>query len=89
MTDAELRAIVRDAVARHLGARAAAVPLAVSSPPVVMVATPGSNVSVSPSTSWTLHPSHYRYTLAAPDGTCVIEPAVSCDHCGYCKSHGH
>jgi threonine dehydrogenase-like Zn-dependent dehydrogenase len=20
---------------------------------------------------------------------CVIEPAVPCDHCGYCKSHGY
>ena len=24
-----------------------------------------------------------------PDGTCIIEPSVMCNHCGYCKSYGH
>ena len=23
------------------------------------------------------------------DGPCMIEPAVACNHCGYCKSYGH
>lgn len=23
------------------------------------------------------------------DGSCIIEPAVLCNHCGYCKSYGH
>jgi len=23
------------------------------------------------------------------DGSCIIEPAVTCNHCGYCKSYGH
>jgi len=23
------------------------------------------------------------------DGPCLIEPAVMCNHCGYCKSYGH
>jgi len=23
------------------------------------------------------------------DGPCLIEPAVTCNHCGYCKSYGH
>ena len=23
------------------------------------------------------------------DGACIIEPAVTCNHCGYCKSYGH
>jgi hypothetical protein len=22
-------------------------------------------------------------------GTCIIEPAVPCTHCGYCRSYGH
>jgi hypothetical protein len=26
---------------------------------------------------------------AGPDGTCVIEPSVMCNHCGFCKSYGH
>ena len=23
------------------------------------------------------------------EGTCIIEPSVMCNHCGYCKSYGH
>jgi hypothetical protein len=23
------------------------------------------------------------------DGTCLIEPAVRCNHCGFCRSYGH
>lgn len=26
---------------------------------------------------------------SGPDGTCIIEPSVMCNHCGYCKSYGH
>ena len=34
--------------------------------------------------------SHSLYTgLVNVGDACVIEPAVICDHCGYCKSHGH
>ncbi len=25
----------------------------------------------------------------ASDGACLIEPAVRCNHCGYCLSYGH
>ena len=36
------------------------------------------------------HPSHAIYLTVVNTGdACVIEPAVPCDHCGYCKSHGH
>ena len=35
------------------------------------------------------HASHYRYALPPSGGPCVIEPAVTCNHCGYCESHGH
>lgn len=33
--------------------------------------------------------SSYRYNLPKTDGPCLIEPAVQCNHCGYCESHGH
>lgn len=23
------------------------------------------------------------------DGACLIEPAVRCNHCGFCQSYGH
>ena len=35
------------------------------------------------------HASHYRYNLPPSGGPCLIEPAVQCNHCGYCESHGH
>jgi hypothetical protein len=36
-----------------------------------------------------LDPSHGRYALPSSGGPCLIEPAVACNHCGYCESHGH
>ena len=35
------------------------------------------------------HPSNYQYALPPSDGPCIIEPGVSCNHCGYCQTHGH
>jgi hypothetical protein len=35
------------------------------------------------------HASHFRYTLPPSGGPCLIEPAVRCNHCGYCESHGY
>jgi len=38
------------------------------------------------------HASHATFRVPAGSeigGPCVIEPDVSCDHCGYCKSMGH
>jgi len=33
---------------------------------------------------------NFQYNLSpSPDGSCVIEPNVRCNHCGYCLSHGH
>lgn len=79
MNELELRAIVRGAVERHLGVAAPGAgappePVRRSSPPQA----PGSHVS------------HQVYAgLVNVGEACVIEPAVPCDHCGYCKSHGH
>ena len=80
MTDQELRALVRDAVSRHLGPRVGT--SAAPSPPALARAT----VHTAPAT----HASHAIYiSVVNADESCVIEPSVSCDHCGYCKSHGH
>ena len=37
----------------------------------------------------TAHASHYQYALPGSGGPCIIEPSVTCNHCGYCQSHGH
>jgi hypothetical protein len=73
MTEAELRALVRDAVARHLGGGE----LRSSAASLVPQVPAG-------------HPSHYQYlTIVNVGESCVIEPSVECNHCGYCRSHGH
>ena len=38
------------------------------------------------------HASHFRLPVARGsdgDGACLIEPAVRCNHCGFCQSLGH
>jgi hypothetical protein len=75
MTEQELRALVRAAIASHLAdGGAAAAPV---NAPLTLVRR---------------HPSHGLLAVLAGadgDGACVIEPAVRCNHCGYCKSYGH
>jgi hypothetical protein len=69
MTDDELRAMVRQAIAR------------------VQTGAVTAQHQSHPS-----HPSHLTFTVpsgADADGPCIIEPAVMCNHCGYCKSMGH
>lgn len=73
MNEQELRSLVRAAVARHLG----------TGP------TPGTE-DVVRAVPLPLFSSHTLYAgLVNVGDACVIEPALSCDHCGYCKSHGH
>ena len=75
MTEDELRAVVRQAIARVRIAPVAPSHLAPSDAPS--------------------HPSHFSHLTFAvssgadQDGPCIIEPAVMCNHCGYCKSMGH
>ena len=39
------------------------------------------------------HPSHILVKVLpgseVDDGMCVIEPRVRCNHCGFCQSYGH
>jgi len=42
-------------------------------------------------TTYAAHASFVRLPLPSGDdeGMCLIEPAVRCNHCGYCLSYGH
>ena len=78
MTEQELRALVREAIARHATGETAG-----TGP------RPDAGGTAS---AFRLHPSHGLLALATgaeADGPCLIEPAVPCTHCGYCKSLGH
>ena len=78
MTDDEIRSLVRVAIQKHLGTPAAA-PLA----PADVASGFSRTVPVSISLS------RYALPRGADDTMCIIEPAVTCDHCGYCQCHGH
>jgi hypothetical protein len=78
MTEQELRALVRQAIARHAG----------SSTLVPSHPAPSHPHFAPPH----LAPSHWLFAVrsgADEEGPCIIEPAVMCNHCGYCKSMGH
>ena len=74
ISDQELRALVRDSIARHTSAAGAADP---SPRPMVFAGAHASHVKFALPAG------------GDGDGMCVIEPAVRCTHCGYCQSYGH
>jgi len=74
ISDQELRSLVRDAIARASAAR------------------PHPSASLQSEAAAGPHASHLMLPLARGgdgDGACLIEPAVRCNHCGYCLSYGH
>ena len=75
MNDDELRALIRAAIQRHV---ATVAPQGVSTQLATIQA---SEVGLSF--------GQYRLERAAGDTSCLIEPAVQCNHCGFCKCHGH
>ena len=71
MTEEQLRALVREEVAKHLAPASS---------------TPRSTAAGL----FRADPSHARFNLPTAEGSaCLIEAAVLCNHCGYCKSYGH
>ena len=76
MTDDELRAVVREAIRRHLGTE--------SLPSQAQMTVP------SPPASGHAHSSFAKFPLRNVEtGACMIEPGVQCNHCGFCLSYGH
>ena len=73
MTEDELRQLVRQAIARVQGART-------TNPRTLEPANHLAHVS---------HAMFHVTSGADEAGPCIIEPAVPCNHCGYCKSLGH
>jgi hypothetical protein len=75
ISDQDLRALVRDAIARHSRLPASA---ADSSRPLALERHEASHGRFLLTTG-----------SADDDGRCLIEPSVRCNHCGYCQSLGH
>jgi hypothetical protein len=81
MTDQELRGMIRESIARHVGADA--------EPARETAYVSGTRV---PAGAYGAHASHARLALVTggdENGACLIEPAVRCNHCGYCQSQGY
>jgi hypothetical protein len=83
VNDDEVRALVREAIHKHLGATA--------SGPTSLAPVPSSCVEKGPAGVSPLLLSFSRYEIqrVSDDGMCLIEPAVRCNRCGYCECHGH
>lgn len=87
MNEDAVRALVRDVIARHLSG-AHGLPRAESCDRSEWAHQHGSPRALP--LAW--RSSHARYGVLSgeeADGPCFIEPAVRCNHCGYCQSHGH
>jgi hypothetical protein len=87
MNDEELRALIRAAIQKHMSADVPAEPVFArpDSGEVRRDAASGGGPDAVVSISF----GQYRLERAAGDTSCLIEPAVQCNHCGFCKCHGH
>jgi len=81
MNDEELRALIRQAVQRHLGSSASAPVHASELRRDAAFGRADNVVSISF--------AQYPIERQADDTMCIIEPAGRCNHCGFCKCHGH
>jgi hypothetical protein len=79
MNEQDIRGLVREAIERHLGR-----------PQLV---EGRSSIVDRQSSIVDRHASHILLKVVPgsqiDDGMCVIEPAVRCNHCGFCQSYGH
>jgi hypothetical protein len=86
INEQDVRALVREAIERHLGRPGQGV----RGEGQGAIVTGTRDVYPSPLTP---HPSHVFLHVVpgseVDDGMCVIEPRVRCNHCGFCQSYGH
>ncbi|HTG88890.1 MAG TPA: hypothetical protein VL914_01810 [Vicinamibacterales bacterium] len=86
MNEQDVRALVREAIERHLGRPNGATKVA----PYLGEGETTGRARLLSSQS---HASHILLKVLpgseVDEGMCVIEPAVRCNHCGFCQSYGH
>jgi hypothetical protein len=83
MNDDELRSLIRAAIQKHMTV----------SPPEAIRLKPDTTGFLGDAGAVVLPLSisfgQYQLERPAGDTSCLIEPAVQCNHCGFCKCHGH
>ena len=79
MDEQQIRALVRQAIARHHGVGPERVADCVHRDAAPALSPQIAHVSVA------------RFHLERPvtETDCLIEPAVTCNHCGHCQCFGH
>lgn len=99
MTEDQVRALVREALARHLGtsptdgsAIRPAPRLSHDGPRHALGAEALAEAAPHDQRRPAVHIAHGRFVFLAPaepDAPCIVEPQVKCHHCGFCQSYGH
>jgi hypothetical protein len=74
MNDDELRDMIRESIARHLGGEPR---------------PPEAPWRQGERAGHASHLQFPLQRGGDGDGACLIEPSVRCTHCGYCLSYGH
>ena len=77
MNEDDLRALVRAAIQRHLSLAPGGTEESIRLKADATGAATGMSMSFA------------QYSLERTDTMCIIEPSVRCNHCGFCKCHGH
>jgi len=89
MNEDELRSLIRAAIQKHMGTAAGESAFARELPVELRRDAAPKLAVVLASEGGSLSFGQYRLERAADDTSCLIEPAVQCNHCGFCKCHGH
>ena len=88
MDEEQVRALVREAIARHLGPSGrVGTSLGTEALAKAALSRPSPDAA-----AWKTHLSHGRFVFLAPAepvSPCIVEPHVRCHHCGFCQSYGH
>jgi len=79
MNDDELRALIRAAIQRHV---------ATATPQDAAEGLVSTKLATFQASEVGLSFGQYQLERAPGDTSCLIEPAVQCNHCGFCKCHG-
>jgi hypothetical protein len=80
MNDDELRTLIRLAIQKHMSA---------SGPEPSQELRRDAAFTGGPQATVSISFGQYQLEPPAGDTSCLIEPAVQCNHCGFCKCHGH
>ena len=105
MNEQDVRALVREAIERHLGRPDGATKVAPYRIEHRSEARASATTHIDRNSGESSdarrarlqssydHPSHILLNVLPgsdlDDGMCVIEPQVRCNHCGFCQSFGH